>query len=338
MYTCLISWRARTLLIITSSPPQIPIYAAALLAFFVPFVFFVIMQIRRRSFHDLTATTIGLLMSLITAAVFQVFLKWLIGGFRPHFLAVCKPVITPELAGTGTGFGGIMFDRSVCTGDEHEINDALESFPSGHSTAAGAGFVYLSLYLNAMLKIWSDHHPAYWKHVLVFAPLLGAALIAGSLTIDKYHHAHDVIGGLFIGTLCAFGAYRMVFAAVWDFRFNHILLPRQQSLCVSDTLIHLNDSEADQLVSASFLRHPKTSAPGRFDYSLGSSSTAPVMNEKAGAHGHHSHGHGAGVNAPFTRDGGWGVVSSQQGAPGDAAFGGAGSHGGLGEQRDAGYV
>ena len=53
-----------------------------------------------------------------------------------------------------------MFDRSVCTGDEHEINDALESFPSGHSTAAGAGFVYLSLYLNAMLKIFSDNHPA----------------------------------------------------------------------------------------------------------------------------------------------------------------------------------
>jgi hypothetical protein len=127
-----------------------------------------------------------------------------------------------------------MFDRSVCTGDESEINDSLESFPSGHSTAAGAGFVYLSLYLNAMLKVMSDHHPAcvfilascrLWKpvltrarpprsstatgsvrprlrlsnprlstdshalcallDVLVFAPLLGAALIAGSLTIDK---------------------------------------------------------------------------------------------------------------------------------------------------------
>lgn len=27
-----------------------------------------------------------------------------------------------------------MFDRSVCTGDENQINDSLESFPSGHST------------------------------------------------------------------------------------------------------------------------------------------------------------------------------------------------------------
>jgi len=30
--------------------------------------------------------------------------------------------------------------------------------------------------------------------------------------------------------LCAFIAYRKTFAAIWDFRFNHILLPRSTSL------------------------------------------------------------------------------------------------------------
>ena len=29
-----------------------------------------------------------------------------------------------------------MYDRKICTGDDKQINDALESFPSGHSTAA----------------------------------------------------------------------------------------------------------------------------------------------------------------------------------------------------------
>jgi hypothetical protein len=143
---------------------------------------------------------------------------------------------------------------------------------------------------------------------------------------------------LVVGTLCAFAAYRMVFAAIWDFRFNHVLLPRQQSLCVAFHRVPLQRASADLPARSSFLRHPKTSAPGRFDYGLGSS-TAPVMNEKAGAHGHGQHGAGvSGVDAPFTRDGGWGTVSFQQGAPGDAAFGSS-SHGGLQEPRaGAGYV
>jgi len=48
------------------------------------------MQLRIRSFWDFNNAVMGLLYSLINAAVFQVFLKWLIGGLRPHFLAVCS--------------------------------------------------------------------------------------------------------------------------------------------------------------------------------------------------------------------------------------------------------
>jgi diacylglycerol diphosphate phosphatase / phosphatidate phosphatase len=118
-------------------------------------------------------------------------------------ILVCKPNVQ-NMNPPGTGFQSIMYTRDVCTGDEKEINDSLESFPSGHSTAAFAGFVYLSLYLSrhysvifiliilkfsrrpdAQLKVMSDHRPAYWKYVLIFAPLLGATLIAGSLTIDQ---------------------------------------------------------------------------------------------------------------------------------------------------------
>jgi hypothetical protein len=54
-----------------------------LLAALVPIVVFLFMQIRVRSFWDVNNAVIGLLYSLITAAVFQVFLKWLIGGLRP---------------------------------------------------------------------------------------------------------------------------------------------------------------------------------------------------------------------------------------------------------------
>ncbi|CAF5168920.1 unnamed protein product, partial [Rotaria sp. Silwood1] len=139
----------------------IPIWLAAFLAFIIPFIFIILMQIRLRSFNDANTAIMGLLFSLISAAVFQ---------------------------GTGIGFDGIMFDRSICTGDEKQINDALESLPSGHSTAAFAGLVYCSLYLNSILKIFANYRPQYWKLVLFYAPLLGAALIALTLTIDHYHH------------------------------------------------------------------------------------------------------------------------------------------------------
>ena len=65
-----------------------------------------------------------------------------------------------------------MFDRSICTGDKKEINDALESMPSGHTTAAFAGFVFLYLYLNAKLKVFANYHPAMWKVSSLFTSII----------------------------------------------------------------------------------------------------------------------------------------------------------------------
>ena len=59
-----------------------------------PFVFFVLSQIRRRSIEDLLNTTMGLLKSLITAAVFQVYI--LSPSFFFFFLK--KVGFTPDLS------------------------------------------------------------------------------------------------------------------------------------------------------------------------------------------------------------------------------------------------
>ncbi|KAJ9664134.1 hypothetical protein H2198_000352 [Neophaeococcomyces mojaviensis] len=203
----------------------VPIWEAALLASLIPIAVILLMQIRIRSFWDVNNAIIGLLYSLITAAVFQVFIKWLIGGLRPHFLYVCAPDLSKVTAG-GQGFQNLMFQRDVCTGDRNQINDSLESMPSGHSTAAWAGFLYLYYYLNAKLKIWSNYHPAMWKLLAVYAPVLGAFLITGALTIDEFHNWYDCLAGAVIGSVMATSAYRMVYASVWDFRFNHIPLTR----------------------------------------------------------------------------------------------------------------
>lgn len=207
----------------------VPIWEAALLASLIPIAVILLMQIRIKSFWDVNNAILGLLYSLITAAVFQVFIKWLIGGLRPHFLYVCAPDLARvRQQGNllGQGFGNIMFQRDICTGDRNQINDSLESMPSGHSTAAFAGFIYLYFYLNGKLKVFSNYHPAMWKLLATYAPVLGACLIAGSLTIDKYHNWYDCFAGAVIGTVMAISAYRMVYASVWDFRFNHIPLTR----------------------------------------------------------------------------------------------------------------
>ena len=62
----------------------VPIWAAALLGSLIPIAVFLICQIRVRSFWDVNNAVIGLLYALITAAVFQVFIKWLIGGMSSH--------------------------------------------------------------------------------------------------------------------------------------------------------------------------------------------------------------------------------------------------------------
>ncbi|KAI0418346.1 phosphatidic acid phosphatase type 2/haloperoxidase [Xylaria grammica] len=210
----------------------IPIWLAAFLAAVVPIIGILVMQIRARSFWDVNNGIIGLLYSLISAAVFQVFIKFLIGGLRPHFLDVCKPDISLAQNGGGpynaAGFDQLYYTREICTGDPKEINDSLESFPSGHSTAAFAGFVYLYLYLNAKLKVFSNYHAAMWKMIVIYIPILGAVLIAGALTIDEYHNWYDVCAGAVIGIVMAFSSYRMCYAAIWDWRWNHIPLNRSQ--------------------------------------------------------------------------------------------------------------
>lgn len=289
----------------------VPIFAAALLAALVPILVILLMQIRVRSFWDVNNGIIGLLYSLITAAVFQVFLKCLIGGLRPHFLDACKPDISlaSNQAGAvgapynGVGFTNIYYTREICTGDIKEINDSLESFPSGHTTAAFAGFVYLSLYINAKLKVFSNYvspqpvtllctikerrlihplqHPSMWKLILTYAPILGATLIGGALTIDEYHNWYDIVAGAIIGTMMAFSAYRMVYASIWDWRYNHIPLNRGQS-CSFGEGMELSDAFATR------------QAGWGSGHGIGHSSK----------HGHN--GHGA-YDGPVSGDGGVGV-------------------------------
>ena len=68
---------------------------------------------------------------------------------------------------------------------------------------------------------------SYWKIIVFFAPLLGATLIVGSLVKDHHHSAGDCIAGAIIGAIIAYAHFRTSYFGVWDYRINHIPLPRE---------------------------------------------------------------------------------------------------------------
>jgi diacylglycerol diphosphate phosphatase/phosphatidate phosphatase len=102
------------------------------------------------------------------------------------------------------------------------------------------------------------------------------------------------LAGAFIGTIMAFSAYRMVYASVWDFRFNHIPLLRHAPFVYG-----AGASSFDGFHDAIFTRkagwgsHEGSSWGGApFDAADGPRGTMPSHPEgPAGHHGHHaSHG------------------------------------------------
>jgi len=135
---------------------------SACLALFPPIILFTVAQIRLRSYPDLHASWYGLLSTLVVGTFFQVVLKSFVGGLRPYFYDACQPDMA-ALARGGQGWGGVMYGREICTGASHNINKALSSFPSGHSNAAMGSALFVSLWLNAKLKVFADSRARFWK-------------------------------------------------------------------------------------------------------------------------------------------------------------------------------
>jgi diacylglycerol diphosphate phosphatase / phosphatidate phosphatase len=209
-----------------------PIFSAAaagILCAFLPLACILLYQLhplhpQHQRFEDASSAILGLAYSLISGTFFQVVLKKAIGGFRPHFLAVCEPVFE---VGGGRGFQGVMYTSEVCRGNKARVQNAMESFPSGHAEIAFAGLLYLSLYLNAHLGVFSTHatrRPGYVKMLAVGGPVLLATYLAATLVLGHHHHGYDVVFGALIGGTMAVWGYKMVFVSLWDGRSNWVSL------------------------------------------------------------------------------------------------------------------
>ncbi|KAF9870676.1 pap2 superfamily protein [Colletotrichum karsti] len=221
-------------------------WVSGLICAVVPAAVILLVQIRERSIWDTLTAINGVFLSLALCSFIFVVTKHLIGGFRPYFLAVCMPDISlaanNETGLDAVGFQQVMYTSSICTQpDKSLLKQAMTSFPSGHAASPFASFGFLFLYLNAKLKVWADKQPAIWKLAVTMAPLFAAFLMACIIIVDRAHHWYDVVVGIAIGITTAFASFRRSYAAIWDWRYNHIPLKRHSSF-IEEELKH-SDSE-----------------------------------------------------------------------------------------------
>ncbi|KAK6508747.1 hypothetical protein TWF506_010824 [Arthrobotrys conoides] len=185
----------------------------------IPALFISVLELcTSRSFTVFARGMLGAVNSVIMCCFVQIIVKTLAGGFRPSWFEICKP--QPD--GPGAGFDGTWYKWTICTGDQEKINWALESFPSGHVATSFAAAVFLSLYINAKLKIFSDYRVNPIIMVLFLTPLTLAVLMGGAISTDMSHHSYDIVGGAILGIFVAFITFRSFYVSIFDPRTNHI--------------------------------------------------------------------------------------------------------------------
>ncbi|OTB03077.1 hypothetical protein M426DRAFT_61120 [Hypoxylon sp. CI-4A] len=120
----------------------------------------------KRKLWELHTGWLGLALSLISAWIITQGMKNLFGKPRPDLLSRCQPDFanvmkyvvgfnTPSDDGTFSGpYNGQLVSGDICKNpDKDLLDDGFRSYPSGHSSSAAAGLIYLSFFLASKFAI-----------------------------------------------------------------------------------------------------------------------------------------------------------------------------------------
>jgi membrane-associated phospholipid phosphatase len=129
---------------------------------------------------------------------------------RPNFYALC----------------GFDVQLKKCTAPLDRNRDATFSFPSGHSSLASAGMVYLSYFLlsrivhapgtsRSVAGRWLFRYRHTMALLSVLLPYGWCLFVAASRIVDRWHHPGDVLAGLLLGWFGATVSYHYWFPPVW---------------------------------------------------------------------------------------------------------------------------
>ncbi|SPP76337.1 putative phosphatidate phosphatase [Drosophila guanche] len=134
--------------------------------------------------------------------------KQTIGRLRPHFFAVCQPELPDGGSCSDEAHrGGLVYHedyscRPELSGATAEMLTSLHvSFPSGHSSMAFYGLVFLALHLRH--RRW-PLRGSLLGPVLQLGCLCVAWFVAISRVMDYKHHWSDVVAGSLLGAGTAF--------------------------------------------------------------------------------------------------------------------------------------
>ncbi|XP_030559970.1 putative phosphatidate phosphatase isoform X1 [Drosophila novamexicana] len=129
--------------------------------------------------------------------------KYSIGRLRPHFIAVCQPLMPDgSNCDNATNVGKYITDFK-CQGvgsSARMLKEMRLSFPSGHSSFTFYTMVYVALYLQSRMN-WQGSKLL--RHLLQFLFIMIAWYTALSRVSDYKHHWSDVLAGSAIGAACA---------------------------------------------------------------------------------------------------------------------------------------
>ncbi|KAK6193916.1 hypothetical protein LQW54_011983 [Pestalotiopsis sp. IQ-011] len=112
----------------------------------------------KRKMWELHAGWLGLAMSLCGAWFITSGMKNMFGKPRPDLLSRCMPDYDNVakyfvINGTHGGLSGLV-SADICTNpDSALLDDGFRSYPSGHSSSAAAGLIYLSFFLASKFSV-----------------------------------------------------------------------------------------------------------------------------------------------------------------------------------------
>ncbi|KAK6349059.1 hypothetical protein TWF730_009819 [Orbilia blumenaviensis] len=151
----------------------------------------------------LQSSLLGLGNSLLLSSFITDFIKQGVGRPRPDLIDRCQPrEDTPH---------NQLVTFEVCYQTNHHIlHDGFRSFPSGHSSTAFAGLLYLSLFFAGQFFVFRPGADLI-RACAAFSATILAGYIAMSRIEDYRHDYADITVGSWIGILCAYFSYQRYF-------------------------------------------------------------------------------------------------------------------------------
>ncbi|KAK8813873.1 hypothetical protein WA556_000444, partial [Blastocystis sp. ATCC 50177/Nand II] len=177
-------------------------YILVLLALVFAVLVFIAPEKKLHYIHYVSIIGVRILVNvLLSVCILKVF----VGKPRPCFFDKCGYPITDNVAHL-YGLVGVEGDISKCTASRFKINDAMRSFPSGHSAVASAALCLVCIVLSSLVSECTKWRRVTTERVYVIsaAIVLGISLfITASRVTDYLHFVEDTIAGFLIGVAVA---------------------------------------------------------------------------------------------------------------------------------------